>query len=126
MNTVINSVALLLLAILCGSVFIAGIVVWIWGAVNKLIKGVVMEDKRNWHLEKSISIGHILTTVVVAGSLVTWLMHQESRVAVLESENIHNLRFHTTMETHLQNSLDKFDAALIRIETKLDTKADKK
>lgn len=39
MNTAINSLVILLFAILAGSVFIAGIVVWIWSAVKKLIKG---------------------------------------------------------------------------------------
>lgn len=84
-----------------------------------------MEDQRNWHLDKNISVGHIFTTLTVACSLIVWLMHMDARVAVLEAENVHNLRFHTTMETRVQDSLNKLDAALIRIEAKLDGKADK-
>lgn len=39
MNPVINSVAIILLTIFFGSVFIAAVVIFIWSAIEELIKG---------------------------------------------------------------------------------------
>jgi hypothetical protein len=35
-----------------------------------------------WHLDKRISIGHIITTVTVAVAMVGWMLQLENRVSV--------------------------------------------
>lgn len=43
------------------------------------------EDQRSWHLDKSVSIGHIVTTLVAVGAFVAWAMRQENRIATVET-----------------------------------------
>lgn len=45
-------------------------------------------DRRDWHLEKSVSVGHIVTTLVAAGSFFVWAMRQESRLTTLENHTV--------------------------------------
>lgn len=38
------------------------------------------DEKRHWHLDKTVSIAHILSTIVIAGSVFAWAMALEKRV----------------------------------------------
>lgn len=38
------------------------------------------QEKRHWHLDKTVSIAHILSTIVIAGSVFAWAMALEKRV----------------------------------------------
>ena len=42
------------------------------------------EDRRQWHLDKTFNISHILTTLAIAGSMFTYANNMDKRVAVLE------------------------------------------
>ncbi len=42
-------------------------------------------DRREWHLDKSMSVGHILTTLMILGALAVQYAQFSSRLAVLES-----------------------------------------
>ena len=42
-------------------------------------------DRRRWHLDKSVSIGHILTTLSLFGALAYQYAAFSSRLAVLEN-----------------------------------------
>ena len=44
-----------------------------------------MEIGRPWHLEKSISVGHIITTVTVALGAIWWAAKLETRIDVLHT-----------------------------------------
>jgi hypothetical protein len=44
-----------------------------------------MSDRREWHLDKSFSVGHILTTVMILGALGVQYAQFSARLAVLES-----------------------------------------
>lgn len=44
-----------------------------------------LEPPRGWHLDRSVSIGHILTTLATAAALIAWAMRQENRMATLET-----------------------------------------
>lgn len=43
------------------------------------------EDRRQWHLDKTFNISHILTTLAIAGSMFTYANNMDKRVAVLEA-----------------------------------------
>lgn len=47
-------------------------------------------DSREWHLEKSVSIGHIVTTLVVAVGVVLYLSDIERRIdgTVIEQQHL--------------------------------------
>lgn len=44
------------------------------------------EDRRHWHLDKTLNLSHLLTTVVIAGSLFAYAGGMDKRVAVLEEQ----------------------------------------
>lgn len=39
-----------------------------------------------WHLDKTVNLSHLLTTLVIAGSLFAYASGMDKRVAVLESQ----------------------------------------
>lgn len=86
------------------------------------------EERRNnsWHLEKTISIGHILTTLTVAGSLVVWGLTVDKRVAILEAGAVFNIEAHKRMDDTLKDSVSRIEAAVVRIEEAMRQKADKR
>lgn len=43
-------------------------------------------DRRHWHLDKTLNVSHLLTTVVIAGSLFAYANNMDKRVAVLEEK----------------------------------------
>lgn len=85
-------------------------------------------ERRNgsWHLDKTISIGHILTTLTVAGSLVVWGLTVDKRVAVLEAAAVYNTEAHKRMDDTLKESVARIEAAVVRMEAALRDKADKR
>lgn len=46
----------------------------------------VAPDRRHWHLDKTLNVSHLLTTVVIAGSLFAYANNMDRRVAVLEEK----------------------------------------
>lgn len=42
-------------------------------------------DRRGWHLDKTVSISHLLTTITIAGSVFIWASKMEQRIVVLET-----------------------------------------
>jgi hypothetical protein len=81
--------------------------------------------RRHWHLEKSISVGHIITTVAIAGSVLTWAMRMDTRVSVIETQIHYSAEQQKRIESTGREGLNEIKASLIRIESKLDGKADK-
>lgn len=84
------------------------------------------DDKSGWHLNKNISIGHLITTFTVAASVMFWAMSMDTRVTVLERELAHSQAADERMEKELKESLIEVKATLLRIEMRMDAKADKK
>jgi hypothetical protein len=77
-------------------------------------------DRRHesWHLDKRINIGHILTTLAIAGSVFLWGSAIDRRVALLEQAQATSKEANKELFVEIKNSL-------IRIEARLNTKADK-
>lgn len=44
------------------------------------------DNRRHWHLDKTLNVSHLLTTVVIAGSLFAYANNMDRRVAVLEEK----------------------------------------
>ena len=43
-------------------------------------------DRCHWHLDKTLNVSHLLTTVVIAGSLFAYANNMDRRVAILEEK----------------------------------------
>lgn len=83
-------------------------------------------SRQAWHLDKTVSIGHIITTLTVAGSVLIWAMNVSTRVSVLESEIVHGKLADSRIESQLKESVARIEAAVVRIEAAVERKADKK
>lgn len=46
----------------------------------------VAPDRRHWRLDKTLNVSHILTTLVIAGSLFAYASNMDRRVAILEEK----------------------------------------
>lgn len=46
----------------------------------------VEQDRRHWHLDKTLNVSHLLTTLVIAGSLFAYANNMDRRVAILEEK----------------------------------------
>jgi len=44
-----------------------------------------MREDNNWELDKRISIAHVISTIVIAGSCFMWAMAMSERIKVLET-----------------------------------------
>jgi hypothetical protein len=66
----------------------------------------------HWHLDKRISVGHIVTTVVVVATFAVWLMSIEGRVKVNERELMDIRREDAAMEIRLMAQAERLDARI--------------
>lgn len=41
-------------------------------------------DRRGWRVDKTLSVGHLLTTIVIAGSALVWALRMEGRIVAIE------------------------------------------
>jgi hypothetical protein len=85
-----------------------------------------------WHLDRRVSVGHIVTTVVVATSAIVWMLRLESRVLLNEQAIVAQAdrigwveRAVKEDQAEIRTSLDRIWGGLQRVEDKLDRKADK-
>jgi len=72
-----------------------------------------MENTEGWHLRREVNIAHLLATLALAGSLVSWGMTMDTRVTRLEAQQ-------DATSAALERAIAVVDARLDRIEDKLD------
>ena len=71
--------------------------------------------ENNWHLSRSVSIGHLVTTAVVAIGAIMYLGDIKENVA-LNSQNIQNIKeAQGSMFARIEKSMDKMDAKMDRL-----------
>lgn len=46
-------------------------------------------DERQWHLSKSVSLGHIITTASVATAVILWFAAMDNRVSGVEKDQVY-------------------------------------
>lgn len=71
-----------------------------------------------WHIDKKITVGHLVTTLVVGVSAILYITTVEKRVSILEEKQV-------MIREMVQDDLHTIHNQLVRIETKIDGKADK-
>jgi hypothetical protein len=69
--------------------------------------------KRDWHIEKSVSVGHLLTTVVIIVGMLTYFGEQDKRI----SSNELSIEF---MKSQRSEDLRRIEKRLDLIDSKLD------
>lgn len=72
-------------------------------------------QQQKFHLEKSISVGHILTTLVIAMSAFTYFSNFDKRISATEQE-IEFIKAQRVEDARrIEKRLDSIDAKLDRI-----------
>jgi len=66
-------------------------------------------DYENWHLDKRVNIGHLLTTLIIGGGVFVWAMNMDGRVTRLEAQQEASLRTSQEIKAELQMMNRKMD-----------------
>jgi hypothetical protein len=78
------------------------------------------DEPQQWHLDKKVNVGHILTTLLLAASMVGWAMTLESRIAVLATE-VEGIKTNETNQTEtLRREMNYIRGAVDKVGDKLD------
>lgn len=95
-----------------------------------------MSATNDWHIDKRVSVSHLIATCVLAGGLYQWASTMDTRISVLERTVEHRAELAAATERaqrdrmdryeqRVSESLDRIEKAVDRISEKLDQKADK-
>lgn len=82
-------------------------------------------ELRGWHLEKSISVAEIITTVSIVAALLLGWAKMDTRTALLESEVAYLKQSDIRLENAFHDDVRDIKATLIRLEQKYDDKVKK-
>ena len=86
---------------------------------------MAIENNGAWHLDKRVSVGHLVTSAVVLIAVITWMQHLESRLDVTDISIAFNTAMISEVKSESANRQRDIIEKLNRIEDKLDGKADK-
>lgn len=73
-----------------------------------------------WHLKKEIQLGHLITTLTVAVSVVVYITKVEQRVALLEANMVQQHDRDERQDKASADSIALLRAQLDKIDSKLD------
>jgi ABC-type transporter Mla maintaining outer membrane lipid asymmetry ATPase subunit MlaF len=84
-----------------------------------------MRINEEWHLDKSVSLGHILTTIVLVASAVTAFTSLSERMSIVEDKIITILENQTKIDRSQDQNLAEFKVDMrnrqVDINNKLET-----
>jgi len=82
------------------------------------------EPNNHWHLDKRVSVGHIVTTLLVISTFAVWLMRLDGQIQLLRQDFLDMRDHDVAHESHERTERDKLelrmDAQTKRIEGRLD------
>ena len=73
-----------------------------------------------WHLDKRVSLGHIVSTLTITGVVVIWMTTLDKRVTLSENNISHQQQL---FEAHLQDHNTQYNEIIRRLE-RIDSKVD--
>lgn len=78
------------------------------------------DNRRGWHLDKTVSVSHILTTLAIAGSVFVWASKMEQRIVVLETrlENASKAASDTQRDVRELAAVVRDELRMLRIEVR--------
>lgn len=80
----------------------------------------MLEQKANWHLDKTISVGHLVSTLVIAVSVFSWAMALDKRVEQNSLAISHLKEQQATEQKRIQELRQEIKQDLRDINSKLD------
>ena len=77
--------------------------------------------REQWHLKREIQLGHLITTVVVAVSAMSYVTKLEQRIALLEQSAMSQHERDERQDKTASEAIVQMNQQLLRIDGKLDT-----
>lgn len=59
-------------------------------------------ERREWHLDKTVSIGHIISTLIITMSVFSWALTIDKRV----EQNVQSIKFLTQNQKRVESRVD--------------------
>jgi ABC-type transporter Mla maintaining outer membrane lipid asymmetry ATPase subunit MlaF len=81
-----------------------------------------MVIKEEWHLDKSLSVGHLLTTIMLVASALAAFYSLSERMAVVEDKIITILENQTKIDINQDQNLAEFRVDMRNRQVAIDTK----
>ena len=78
------------------------------------------DDRQEWHIDKSISVGHMVSTMALAGALAGFVFSTNTKVEVVSSRVEFVEQRVARSETRQADDMAIIRASLRRLEDKLD------
>jgi len=73
------------------------------------------EERRGWHVDKTVSISHILTTATILFAGMLYLVDQDKRISANTQNITHNANSITQQENRNSKALAEIKSSLDRI-----------
>lgn len=73
-----------------------------------------------WHIKREIQIGHLITTMSVAFSVIWYAGKLEQRIALVEQSTVMQSKRDDAQDANTTNSISQLRQQLDRIDSKLD------
>lgn len=85
------------------------------------------EERRHWHLDKTLNLSHLLTTLVIAGSLFAYAGGMDKRVAVLEAQVVSQKQANEQARNDVRELINdvKFEVRALRADVMKKNEKDK-
>ena len=77
-------------------------------------------DDRTWHFDKSISMGHIVSTIMLAGAVAGFMFSQNTKIETLSVRLNNNTGLIERQQRHHDQDITLIRDQLLRMESKLD------
>lgn len=89
-------------------------------AENCPFGGEPEKDRRGWHLNRGIDLGHILVTIAMLAGFFTWAMVQEKRLTTVENGLTREHEVNLGQDVERLRQRDEIRSDLKAINEKLD------
>lgn len=78
------------------------------------------DNRRGWHLDKTVSVSHLLTTLTIAASVFVWASRMEQRIVVLETrmENASTVATDTQRDVRELAQVVRDEIRMLRMEVR--------
>lgn len=82
-------------------------------------------EQNSWHIDKKMTVGHIITTLTVGVACFLYITAMEKRISLLEAKQEILKEEQLGLAATMERGFEKLDLRLDRIYDKLDKKTDK-
>ncbi|MBI5138005.1 MAG: hypothetical protein HZA24_11815 [Nitrospirae bacterium] len=79
-----------------------------------------MSETGNWHLDRRVSVGHLVTTLTVLVAMVLWGARLETRIVLMEQDAARQARVDARQEADVQRLREEIREELKSLNAKMD------